>query len=468
MSVTFVPAVRLEVLPAELPLPGEVSGSADAITEHARTARGRYDDAAASWAQLSDGRFITPQAEEVHSAFERLVLPVVQDYESAAGLTTNALVAFQDAIDRLRPSIQDAREQAYVMNAVPPPERDDAFWAQAQNLQARLNGLGEQYAQAVEDCVNALNRAAAQQRSTSWQAGPASMLSMSSTISERAAKHLPEASLFKPYEKDGRLMSAFKGTGLTGAAAHSATWMARKAGVPDDYIDRVHEAASGGKRVSNNETSAMLRSAAKDPTALGFVLRKFPALQKSKTSVKGDQVSMRLQLTDPAGPPRRTGKSSTAMRNAVNKLEDLSQSKAAKFLGPAGLALGAYGNYNQGYNDSLRRNPNATEAEHRKEARLDSAMKTGANLAGSLAGASVGRAAGAALGQVLIPVPGVGMAIGAVAGSLLGGYFGSKLGDTFGDAANESRYEGARIEDQFLAGGKAVLDSVNPFSTTGP
>lgn len=464
MSVTFVPAVRLEVLPAELPLPGEVSGSADAITEHARTARGRYDDAAASWAQLSDGRFITPQAEEVHSAFERLVLPAVQDYESSAGLTTNALVAFQDAIDRLRPSVQDARGQADVMNAVPPLERDDAFWAQAQGLQVRLNGLGEQYDQAVQDCVSALNRAATPERSAGWQAGPANTLSMSGTISERAATHLPDATIFKPYAKDGRLMSAYNGAGLSGAAARSATWMARKAGVPDDYIDRVHEAASGGKRVSNNETSTMLRSAAKDPTALGFVLRKFPALQKSKTSVKGDQVSMRLQLTDPAGPPRQTGKSSTAMRNAVNKLEDLSQSKAAKFLGPAGVAFSAYGNYNQGYNDSLKRNPHATEVEHREEALTDSVTKTVAETAGSFAGARVGTAVGAVVGQALIPVPGVGMAVGAVLGGLAGGFIGGKLGSEVGEGINTARHDGGGLREMFTGGADALGEALNPFS----
>lgn len=459
-----MPAVTLEPLPAELPGESAVSDAASRISSHATTVRSRYDDAATSWAKLADGRFDTPQAEEVQSAFQRRVLPEVQDYESAAESVKSALVGFQDAVDLLRASIADVRSQASTENAVPPEERDDAYWTRVHDLQVRINGLGEQYDQAVSDCVNALQAVNGSSGPPSWPGMISKGFDGLGGAHVGLRENLGNATLMKPYWNDGRLMSYFGGEGFSGAAAASAGWLARRAGVPDSYIQRFSEAAGGGRRVSNNETSAMLRQAAKGSTALGFALRAIPGLKNSKLSFDGDRVNTRLQLTESSGPPRDTGKSSTPMRNAVNRLEDISNSRAMKGLGVASIAFGAYGNYNQGYNDSLKRNPGATEAEHRKAAAADSAFKTSGEAVGVGIGAKLGAGAGAAVGQVLIPIPGVGAAVGGVVGGFAGGVVGGHVGGAVGDGLNAIRNTEGGALDKAKASGKALLDGLNPFS----
>ncbi|GAB3190602.1 hypothetical protein [Nesterenkonia suensis] len=464
MDVCYVPAVSLEALPAELPAESAVSDAASRIGSHATTVRSRYDDAATSWGKLADGRFDTPQAEEVHSAFQRLVLPDVENYETAAESVKNALVSFQDAVDLLRSSIVDVRSQAAAENAVPPEDRDDAYWIRVNDLQVRINGLGEQYDQAVADCVNALQGSHGSSGPPAWPGMMSKGFDGLSGANRGLTNTLGDAALMKPYWKDGRLMSFFGGDGLSGASAASAAWLARRAGVPDSYIQRFSEAAGGGRRVSNNETSAMLRDAAKGSSVLGFALRRVPGLKNMKLNFNGDKVNMRLQLSESSGPPRDTGKSSTAMRNAVNRLEDISNSKAMRGLGVAGLGFGAYGNYNQGYNDSLKRNPGASEAEHRQAAAVDAGVKTSAEAVGAAAGAKFGAVGGAAVGQVLIPIPGVGAAIGGVVGGVAGSAVGGWLGGAFGEGMNDSRHNGGHIGEQIIEGGKNVLDSLNPFS----
>lgn len=116
--------------------------------------------------------------------------------------------------------------------------------------------------------------------------------------------------------------------------------------------------------------------------------------------------------------------------------------KAGKVLGVVDTALTFHNTYTESYNEALRENPGASEAELRKEAGISTAYEAGGETVGKVVGGVVGRTAGAAVGQALIPIPGVGAAVGGFVGGIIGESVGGTVGKAVGGFLNDVRKDG--------------------------
>ena len=145
--------------------------------------------------------------------------------------------------------------------------------------------------------------------------------------------------------------------------------------------------------------------------------------------------------------PERIRKHTKTFDNAKKHLDKIGESKivkgAGRGLGVLDVGATYFESYGENYNEELRSDPTASEAELRERAMKSAAVEGTMENVGKVAGGVVGRAAGAAVGQALIPIPGVGAAVGGFVGGIAGEWVGGKLGKGVGEFVNDWRQGGA-------------------------
>ncbi|GAA3280935.1 hypothetical protein [Nesterenkonia halobia] len=466
-----LPGVTFEALPDDLPGEGAVSAEAQGLTDHAAGVRAAYDDAASSWSGLSDGRLDVPDGEVVRTALQDTVLPHVEDLEEVTGAVRGALDTFDADIAELAPVIRQAITDGETLNSTPLADRDENFHRLAQLQQEHVLALGARYDEIVQACVDAINGAGGH-RKPSAAVGMLGAGVSAGEIGREFAKNFTGAQVTRPYHKNGQLAVGFDSDKFSDESIHKhrgpklPEFVYRKAGVPQDYLDKFSDAASGdGTRVSNTDTQRMLKSVDGTNTPLGKLVGAVPSLKNSKLSYDGDRLGLHAPLTDGNGMPTPDpGKSPTTAAKAASTLEKVGNSPWSKTLGGFGTVLSGVGNYREEYNESRTERPQATEAEHRAEARVDAGVKTAAETAGATAGAMVGRVAGAAVGQTLIPVPGVGAAVGGFVGGVAGSAVGEYLGGTLADEIDAGLENAHETLNDVTEGVEETLDTLNPFT----
>jgi hypothetical protein len=456
-------------LPARLPSRGAIDPAASDIRGLGATVSGHYSEAAATWAQLRDGRLVTPHAERVQSAFVEVMKPYVDAYETLTDETATTLEGFSEDIEALRTRYTDAQRDAARHNALPAEMQPDTHADDGAGIQTRVDAVARDYDSAVRSCATSLKGL-----------NPTSGVAVNSAISEsmytlgvaQNASASGGAGAMSFRTRDGKLYFQFDAQHYTTLTGRQASWRAsgissaalERLGVPQSYLNRLNDAATGGQRLSNNATHQALRTV--DPgTPLGALVAKYPFLKNTKLTVNDSQGRLRIQLNAGSGrPPSNTPTRVTAFTARMRGLERLAGNRT---LGRAfivgGMALTFTGEYGSAYNASLMRNPGGSEADHRHAAAQDAVFVAGTEAVGSAVGARAGQVAGAALGQALIPIPGVGAAIGGIAGNFIGGYVGGKVGGAVGRAFNEARHMDGNVLEKGAAAGKAFLSSLNPF-----
>lgn len=469
-----LPAVTFEALPDDLPGEGTVSAEAQGLTDHAAGVRAAYDDAASSWSGLSDGRLDVPDGEVVRTALQDTVLPHVEDHEEVTGAVRGALDTFDADIAELAPVIRQAITDGETLNSTPLADRDEDFHRLAQLQQEHVLALGARYDEIVQACVDAINGAGGH-RKPSAAVGMLGVGVSAGKIGQEFARNFGPAHVTQPYRKDGRLTVGFDSEKFTAETRHTYRGpklpqsLYRKAGVPQDYLEKFSAAASGdGTRVSNSDTQRMLKSVDGTNTPLGKLVGAVPSLKNSKLNFDGGRLEVHAELGSGDGkPPSGAGKTPTAAAKAVSAIEKVGNSPWSKALGPASWMVSGAGNYSASYNERRAEVPEATESELHKHATRDTAFKTGAEALGSSVGTAIGTSAGVAVGQTLIPIPGVGAAVGGFVGGLAGGAIGGYIGNAVGDGINAgidaAVDQGADLIDSTVEGTKEAFSSLNPF-----
>ena len=462
-------SVDTSQLPASLPSEGAITPAARGVRSLGTTVSGHYSTAATTWAQLRDGRLVTPQVDRVYDAFVDVMKPYVDAYETLTDETATALEDFSEDIEDLRTRYTNARQDATEHNTMAVDARPDSYAEDGASIQSRVDAVAQDYDAAVRSCVSSLQ-----------SLNPTSGVTVNSAVSEslyalgiaQNTAGSSGAGAFSFRTRDGKVYFQFDARHYTSVSGRQVDWRVsrissaslERLGVPQSYLNRLNDAATGGGRLSNSATHRALRGL--DPgTPLGALVAKYPFLKNTRLTLDGSQGSLRLQLTPGSGrPPSGTSTRVTAFTDRMRGLERLAGNRAlgGAFLA-GGMALTFTGEYGSAYNESLMRDPGASAGEHHRNAAIDAGVVASSEAAGSMVGARVGQVAGAAVGQALIPIPGVGAAIGGVAGNFIGGFVGGKVGNSVGDAINEFRHTDGNVLEKGAAAGKAFLSSLNPF-----
>ncbi|VXB93076.1 hypothetical protein [Citricoccus sp. K5] len=462
-------AVDTSQLPTRLPSSGTIDPAARNVRSLGTTVSGHYADAAQIWTQLSDGRLITPHSERVYTAFVDVMKPYADAYETLTDEAATALEDFSEDIEGLRNRYTNAKADAATHNTMPEADRPDDYADAGAGIQTRVDAVAEDYDTAVQTCANALKGLNPTSGVTVNANLSDAMLAIGASQNTAASGGAGALSL---RTRDGKLYFQFDAQHYQTLTGKPGNWQTSRLssatlgqlGVPQSYLNRLNDAATGGNRLSNNTSGAMLRGL--DPkTPLGALVARYPFLKNTKLNVDGGRGTFRVQLTSGTGrPPSGTPTSVTALTSRLRTVERIAGNPAlGRTLLVGGAALTFTGEYGSSYNESLMRNPDASEAEHHRTAAVDAGVVAGAETAGALVGARVGQVAGAAVGQALIPIPGVGAAIGGVAGNFIGGFVGGKVGNSVGQAINEFRHTDGNVLEKGAAAGKAFLSSLNPF-----
>ncbi|MEE1621786.1 hypothetical protein ACQ3I4_09805 [Zafaria sp. Z1313] len=459
-------AVHTSGLPETLPSTAGIDTAARAVRKVGTDASGIYDDVKTEWDKLGQ-YFSSPHTDKVTSAVPTVMRPYVDASETLTDEVAKALEAFSDDISGLKTRYDNVKEQAAGHNAIAYDDRPDDYWDTNRSIQREIDAVAGLYDAAVEKCANAIRGLNPALGDYSGVGDLTGAVTDGADILEGVGL---TAAHFK--YKNGKLWFEFN----TSANPFAQTTPVRhrisagtlnRLGVPSSYIERL-QASQGAdpQRVSSNSTTRMLRGIdAQSP--LGLLLARYPHLKNTRFNIRGQDVSLRVQLTRGNGtPPGSAGQANGRVRlpGWIDSANRFANGPAGKFLTAADYGATALGAYSEGYNESLLRNPDLSQAEHARVAATDAAVVTGSKAVGEVVGTAVGRGVGAAVGQALIPIPGVGAAVGGFLGGLAGGWIGGEIGEAVGGAINDLRHgDVGSLGEAAVDAGKKVLSSLNPF-----
>ncbi|WP_183510428.1 hypothetical protein [Paeniglutamicibacter cryotolerans] len=462
-------------LPEALPNPAAIDDAAWDVRSVGVYSDSIRDEVQGEWKNLG-AVFKSPHQDRVYSAVTKVMGPYIDATMALTDDAAKALEAFADDMTALRSRFENIRSRAATHNAVPFVDQDTEYWQDNTEVQNEVDAVAGLYDAAVDRCASALRKL-----NPSMPGGLETAATVAGKMGD-GKELLKAAGLGASHFtfRDGKLFFSFTQTSTPGQPVNPNrfrinAFVLERLGVPSSYLERLH--ASQGPdlvRVSNNATRAMLGDVYRTSTSgdlpptsmLGKLVARYPWLRNTKLNTTGNDLSFSTQLTrGPGAPPGTSGlaNGSPGILRPLEKAEAFLKGPAGKVLAVAGPALTFAGSYSEGYNSSVLRNPEMSEAEHHGNAVVDAGTVAVASEIGSVVGTGVGRLAGGAIGQALIPIPGVGAAVGGFVGGLVGGWVGGNVGGAVGGLVNDMRHGdksfGAAVGDA----GMNLLKSFNPF-----
>ncbi len=489
-SITFT-AYLPEVLPTE----DSITGAAADYATYSEFMNTTYEDTNTTWGGLSAVMTIPEdQSQSVMLALRNHVEPLgaalvqgLDDLKAAFDAYGANLTTFKTTYDNLKtrvesfnalpavPYTSDQKAEATSEGEILPATRT---FSARQALISELNTAKGTYQGHIDTCVSAIDAASP----AVTKDGPKNMAeniglikksyALATTWVDRGAsfRGAGQGRLRFIWKSDAKTLTNFVHEGVAGwKNVHDPKhWMNKY--LPDSFKNRIPDIktfqdgrygkamdAWYAKRIENLSFTV-------DQYRVGLIMG-MPApvkgaLSKMKdskagrflniNSIKNNNGKWRVEVNvgnSQTKIPEGLRKHTKTFDNAKKHLDKIGESKivkgAGKLFGVLDAGATYYDSYGSNYNEELRKDPNATEAQLRQRAGVSTAIEGTAENAGKVVGGVVGRAAGAAVGQALIPIPGVGAAVGGFVGGVVGDYVGGKVGKGVGEFINDWRQGGA-------------------------